>query len=299
VAAVARRTVAICKTTFDRGVLLVLEEPGDAQLVRADPSQIEQALLNVLINARDALAQAAPRDPRVLLRIEGCRRSPDSGGPPRDFVCIRVSDNGSGMDDSTRVRIFEPFFTTKPVGSGTGLGLSTTVTIVREHGGSVEVESTPGQGSTFSIYLPRAPTEAPERRRRSSRPAPGGGETILVVDDEKSVRDVVRRMLERGGYGVQLASDGREALRLLARDRGRSSVDLVLLDVSMPGLSGRAILGEMKALAPSIPVAYFTGYGLECPDEVDGLIEKPVTSVALLRSVRTILDRRPARRARA
>jgi CheY-like chemotaxis protein len=208
--------------------------------------------------------------------------------PGRDYVRVRISDNGPGMDDTTRRRIFDPFFTTKEVGHGTGLGLSTTMAIVREHGGAIACVSAPGAGATFSIYLPRV--QGGVAVEAAPAPAVGGAETILVVDDEPAIRIIVKRILERAGYDVRLAASGQDAFEQLGDAATRAKVALVLLDMSMPSMPGAEVRRRLKELVPTARVAYFTGYSPDSKDDVDGVIEKPIASRDLLRRVREMLD---------
>ncbi len=295
--ALVKRTLEMCTRIFDRSIDLAAEYPGGAELVMANPNELEQALLNVLINARDAVTEARVVAPTVNVAMErvaaGTAELARCGlSSEKDYVRVRIADNGIGMDDATRSRIFEPFFTTKPVGQGTGLGLSTTLTILKEHGGAIDCASTPGAGTCFSMYVPSA-REATQRMAEAEGRATTkiASEAILVVDDETAVRAVVRRILEGAGYRVLLASSGEEALQILQDSALRDAIALVLLDVSMPRMSGALVREKMRELVPNLPIAYFTGYALESYDEVDGLIEKPVTRESLLNSVSDILER--------
>ncbi len=205
-----------------------------------------------------------------------------------NYVRIRVRDNGIGMDAATLARIYEPFFTTKETGSGTGLGLATTHSIVREHGGSITCQSAPGRGSTFSIYLP-SESDATRDDRATLEPAPmGGTETILVVDDEPAVRRVVALLLEGAGYTVRTAASGEAALDVLRSD---SVVALILLDVSMPGMPAAELRALLRAVAPRARLVLFTGYAYEAAATGETVLEKPVTEARLLGIVREVLDR--------
>jgi CheY-like chemotaxis protein len=204
---------------------------------------------------------------------------------------VSIHDNGPGMSAAERVRIFEPFFTTKAVGAGTGLGLSTALTITKEHGGAIACESAPGTGTTFRFYLPTAeppPCEAPA----NAEPTPAGGhEGILVVDDETLVRQAVTRLLEAEGYKVFSAPSGAEALRLLDDAQASDDIGLVLLDMSMPGMTGAQVRNELKRSFPRLRVAYFSGYLLDGADDVEAVIAKPIQATHLLETVRKLLDR--------
>ncbi len=263
--------------------------------VMADPGQIEQVIVNLAVNARDAM----PHGGRLTLSTANVDLTghPIQGpvtelsGP---FVVLAVEDTGCGMDEATRRRIFEPFFTTKPPGQGAGLGLSTVYGIVRQHGGAIGVESTPGRGTTFRIYLPRvqeAPAPSPEI---PSGGPPGGNETILLVEDEASVRRLVRRSLEQLGYTV-LEADGHEAARALClgyKDR----IHLLVTDVIMPKVSGRQLAASLLELRPELKVLYLSGYSEEQIARARVLeaglnfLAKPFTLEALARKVREVLD---------
>jgi two-component system cell cycle sensor histidine kinase/response regulator CckA len=288
------RTVAICRTTFDRRIAFETRYDSGAR-VHVDAAQIEQALLNILINARDALSRAEVQAPHVTLDVEVVRAgAPElafSGVPDLDYARIRVHDNGIGMTPATLARIYEPFFTTKGVGQGTGLGLATTQAIIREHGGWITCESKPGAGTTFSLYLRSAGSLSAAPRGRSEAPPRGGVETVLVIDDEPGIRNVVSLMLESAGYTAKVAASGPEALELLADPRVASVIALILLDVSMPGIPGPELRRRLRALVPRARILYFTGYAVEAIDADDIVVEKPVSEARLLRTVRAALDR--------
>jgi two-component system cell cycle sensor histidine kinase/response regulator CckA len=296
------RTVDFFRTTLDRRIALdERHEPG--LHARVDASQLEQAVLNIVINARDALDGPGVRDPRIRITVQGVPAGArELRGREGDHVRIRVSDNGPGMDAATAARVFEPFFTTKEVGKGTGLGLATTHAMVQEHGGFVTCESEPGHGTTFDVYLPRVPGETRDESMASGRAAAGeetrasaGGQgtLIMVVDDEPGLRTAMAGMLAAAGYRVECAGSGPEALERLADPAVASKVELVLLDVSMPGLSGRGLRAQVLAAAPRARVVYCTGFATEDVDVDDMVLEKPMSFQRLLESVRAALDRPP------
>lgn len=273
--------VGICRMTFDRRIQLHTEVADDLPSFQGNGPQLEQAVLNLCVNARDAVADSD--DPQICLgaRVEG-DDTPE--------LVITVRDNGVGMTGAVRERIFDPFFTTKDVGSGTGLGLSIVHGIVRQHHGRIECASDVGRGTCFELYLPlieaiqKAPTSV------SAGDNPGGDETILVVDDEEAVRTTVAIALRRLGYRVLEAIDGDECLALLQRDV--EQIDLLLLDMSMPNVSGAEVIERLEAeTAP--PVILFTGYA-NTPDdirrEVAAILEKPLATRVLSETVRTVLD---------
>jgi PAS domain S-box-containing protein len=287
------RAVELCRTTFDKRIVLDQAYEANAR-ARVDATQIEQAILNILINARDALETPDIQEPQVSISVGAVQAGAEElAGRDGDHVRVRIGDNGSGMDAATAARIYEPFFTTKDVGKGTGLGLATTHAIFHEHGGFMTCESAPGNGTVFSLYLPRVSTGTRPNERHApmdDRPA-GGTETVLVIDDEPGIRRVVSVMLEGAGYVVRQAGSGTEALVLLAGSDLASKVSLVLLDVSMPGPPRRELRERLRELTRA-RVVYFTGYALDAADAHpdDAVLEKPVTEERLLRTVRRILD---------
>jgi PAS domain S-box-containing protein len=286
------RAVEFCRTTFDQRIAISGHYQAQAR-ARIDATQIEQALLNILINARDALAEARGEAPFIDVSVEvvpaGELELEERAG---EFVRIRIRDNGVGMTPATAARIYEPFFTTKDVGKGTGLGLATTHAILREHGGFIACDTVPGEGTSFSLYLAFEPLQATHGMAPSESPPSGGTETILIVDDEPSIRRVVQLMLTSGGFNVKVAASGQEAIDLLADSKLASEVAVVLLDVSMPGMTSRVLRSRLRELASHAKVVYFTGYAFEATDPEDTVLEKPVSEKRLLGKIREVLDRR-------
>jgi PAS domain S-box-containing protein len=263
--------------------------------VRADPGQLEQVVVNLALNARYAMRSGGRLSlgtSRAMLDDGYSRRHSGINIEPGPYVALSVTDTGPGMDAATRARAFEPFFTTKPVGEGTGLGLSTAYGIVKQSGGYIWLYSEPGQGTTVKVYLPqvRDPVSRPSRPVTAPR---GQGETLLVVEDEETVRTLARRTLEEAGYRVLVAADGRSALELLAD----ADVDLVLCDVILPEMSGHELGRRIASVRPELPILYMSGYpGLEVVER--GLIaqdapfiEKPFTAAGLASSVRGLLNK--------
>lgn len=297
VAPLVERVAGFCRTTFDRRVALDLQ-CREASSADMDGSQIEQAILNLLINARDALEDVAIAAPTIQVAVEAVAPgAPELERRTGEWIAIRIADNGVGMDAATVQRIYEPFFTTKPAGKGTGLGLATTQVIVREHGGFITCRSAPRKGTTFTVYLPRSgafPSRAagPGPTSNGVKSARAVDAAVLVVDDDEAVRSVTCAMLESEGFRVELASSGDEALARLEDPSRRAPIDLVLLDVSMPGLSGPEVRRRLTELAPGIPVVFLTGYSYQPPPgNGDTVIQKPVTQAALAASLREILGR--------
>jgi two-component system cell cycle sensor histidine kinase/response regulator CckA len=288
VAALVERTVALCRTTFDQRIVFDARYDGFAR-ARVDSAQFEQALLNVLINARDALADVEA--PRITVSVDIVLEGAAELGPRTgDYVRVQVGDNGTGVDAAMADRIFEPFFTTKPMGKGTGLGLATTRAIVVEHGGFLTCDSAPRQGAKFSLYFPRESRAADTPRPLAAPVSVSGTETVLVVDDEALIRRAVQKMLTRAGFKAKLAGSGDEALRLLTDADVVSELALVILDVSMPGMSGPELRNHIRVLAPRVRILYFSGYAFEAHDVGDAVLEKPATEAQFLSKVREVLD---------
>lgn len=264
--------------------------------VRADRGQIEQVVMNLAINARDAMPRGGKltietRD--VELDEEYVRRH--AGAQAGPHVMLAVSDTGEGMNEATRERVFEPFFTTKARGKGTGLGLATVYGIVKQSGGSIWCYSEPGKGSTFKVYLPRVEAQVEARDPERAPATVRGSETLLIVEDDSAVRDLARRILEDAGYKVLAAAGGREGLRLLEGAPGE--VSLLLTDVVMPEMSGRELFERSRAIRPGLKVLYMSGYtdnaiahhGILEPGT--DLISKPFSASELAYRVRRALDR--------
>jgi CheY-like chemotaxis protein len=264
-------------------------------LVRADPGQIEQVIMNLAVNSRDAMPEGGKliiETADVTLGAEDAdAHIPVTPGP---YVMLAVSDSGTGMDAETQARIFEPFFTTKPEGQGTGLGLATVYGIVKQSGGCIWVYSEPGRGTTFKIYLP-AVAEAADPEEPSGE-APGalrGTETVLVVEDQGMVCEVICEALKSQGYEVLPAQSPDEALQIAAGHPG--PIHLLLTDLVMPGLGGRELATRLLASRPDIRVLYMSGYTGEViagrgVEKSLAFLEKPFTTRALFGKVRNVLD---------
>ncbi len=257
--------------------------------IRIDRSQLDQIVLNLCLNARDAM----PKGGRLTVTTDHVTDPLWLDGTGR-YVCLRVEDTGEGIDAQTAERCFEPFFTTKEVGRGTGMGLATAYGIIKQAGGDVCVESTPGEGTRFLVCLPAVDSGAPAAVDEIRQKSPGGkGETILLVEDQAEVRRVVLRILERNGYVVIPAASGNEATNMDLRH-----VDLLLTDVVMPGLSGPELAASLKSAYPHIAVVYMSGYADGATAHHDQnsdapMLEKPFSDQVLLATLRQVLRKRP------
>jgi len=276
-------------------IALVAVPAPDLGRVRADPNQIEQVIVNLAVNARDAMPDGGK------LTIETANVDLDEtfaqahlGSVPGSYAMLAVTDTGAGMDASVRAHLFEPFFTTKEVGKGTGLGLATVYGIVKQSGGYISVYSEPGRGTSFKIYLPRIATPAETAPGPQKPVAARGTETVLVVEDEPAVLTLSRRALEAQGYVVLAASDAAAALRVVERHGG--TIHLLLTDVVMPGLSGRELADRLTAQRPGIRVLYMSGYPGDAVVQHGTLpsgsafLQKPFSPDGLARKVRDVLD---------
>jgi CheY-like chemotaxis protein len=268
--------------------------------VKADPAQLEQVLLNLGINARDAMPRGGWltfSTANIELGETFTRQHP--GAPRGPHVMLTVADTGVGMDAEVRAHLFEPFFTTKEPGKGTGLGLATVYGIVKQHDGYISVHSEPGHGATFRIYLPRV-EDPPPTVKAVSDSAEGlrGSETILIVEDEQNLLDLTRETLETQGYRVLAARDPVEALDLSNRHAGK--IHLLITDVIMPDMNGRELADRLVGVCPGLKVLYISGYTQDLVgqphlgDQAMVLLEKPLAPGALVRKVREILDAPPA-----
>ncbi|HXO86842.1 MAG TPA: ATP-binding protein, partial [Gemmatimonadales bacterium] len=265
-----------------------------AGAIRVDPGQLEQVIMNLAVNARDAMPDGG------LLTIETANVDIDEAyvqahriAQPGRYVMLAVTDTGTGMDTATQARIFEPFFTTKDVGKGTGLGLATVQGIVQQSGGFIWVYSEPGNGTVFKIYLPRV-DESPSGAEETIELDARGTETILVVEDVAAVRAVTREMLERYGYQVLEAADGKAALDVAAAHAG--PIHLLLTDVVMPEINGRELANRLSKARPGVNVLFMSGYTDDAVvrhgilQEGIAYLQKPFTPRSLAAKVRTSLN---------
>ncbi len=271
----------------------------DLPVVKVDSSQLSRALVNIAVNARDAMPSGGTMVVSTsVAEVDADFAAGHPGLRPGRFVCVAVSDSGAGIPPEVLPRVFEPFFTTKPIGRGTGLGLSAVYGIVKQSDGYIRVESPPGSGATVIIYLPAL--EGAPASDREEGPADvrtlSGKETVLVVEDEAGVRDFMRRVLERRGYTVLTAANSRDALEIVHRYPGH--MDAVVTDVAMPGGEGPELVDALGAIEPGLAVLYVSGHSERMSEVVgpvgrkDGFLHKPFSPEVLLRSVRRILDDR-------
>ncbi|MEW6542806.1 MAG: ATP-binding protein [Nitrospirota bacterium] len=264
-------------------------------LVQADPGQLEQVILNLALNARDAMEQGGQLTIHTdNVELDARYDHPHGSMPPGPYVKLAVSDTGCGMSPETQARLFEPFFTTKGPGKGTGMGLATVYGIVRQSNGGIVVTSAPGQGSTFTIYLPRAEgTPATFSSGPEIEEAPSGLETVLLVEDEDGVRTLAREVLEESGYTVLEAANGFEAMAISERCAG--PIHLLITDVVMPGMSGRELAQRFEVVRPEAKVLFISGYTDDAIghhgilDQATAFLQKPFTPAAILKKVRETL----------
>jgi two-component system cell cycle sensor histidine kinase/response regulator CckA len=278
--AVAHRTADICRATFDRRIKVKVETAGNIPPARARESHVEQMLLNICINARDAIEEAPPPSPTITIGVEAAGEG---------MVRIRVTDNGPGMTEATRLRVFEPFFTTKGVGHGTGLGLASAYAIAKEHGGKIRCESKPGGGATFEVELPSADGEELGSTPATGPAVTGATSTVLVIDDEPLLRRVVRAILEQHGYRVLETADGIEGIEVF--ERQNATLGAVILDRSMPGIPGEEVHARLTAINPRVPVVLLSGLSSDSwkgsPPTL--VLPKPADADALLKAIRRLV----------
>ncbi len=278
--------------------LITILKPRIGQ-IKADPGQIEQVLLNLVVNARDAM----PSGGKITIETGTARLDEEYAGKhisiiPGQYVLVAVTDTGTGMDAATKQRIFEPFFTTKEVGKGTGLGLSTVYGIVKQSEGYIWVYSELGKGTSFKVYLPQVgePGES-EPATAPSGEAPRGHETVLLVEDEEQLRTLAKDILEECGYAVLAAANGFEGLRICKEFSAR--IDLMITDVVMPLMSGRELAEQVVVLRPETRVLYMSGYTNDSVvrhgvlEEHVLFLQKPFTPTTLALKVREVLDEAP------
>jgi PAS domain S-box-containing protein len=279
-------------------VELALARDTPLGLVRIDQSQFEQAIINLAINARDAM----PNGGRLLIEARNVELdlgygASHGGVQPGPYVLVAVTDSGEGMDDATKGRLFEPFFTTKAIGKGTGLGLAMVYGFLKQSGGHVQVYSERGRGTTFKLYLPQAPGDPlPAEVALGTASVAGGTETVLLVEDESTVRALAKHVLESHGYAVLDATDGEHALEVVAGHRG--VIELLVTDLVMPRLGGRQLAQALMRERPGLRVLFMSGYTDEAVlrnghlPSGEAFLHKPFSPTTLARRVRALLDER-------
>jgi CheY-like chemotaxis protein len=287
------------KRLLGETVTLEFNPPPELPLVQADTGMIEQVIMNLAVNARDAMPKGGALTISTNpVEMDDAYVQTHPEARLGTFVCLRVSDTGCGMDSATMARIFEPFFTTKEVGKGTGLGLATVYGIVKQHEGWIEVSSEVGQGTTFNVFFPASgePVKAPPLEAAHATAVRGGHETILVVEDEPVLRDMAHLILQDCGYHVLEAGSGAEALQVW--ERNPDGIDLMLTDVVMPGgMSGRELAVRLLARHPRLKIIFTSGYNVE-ETNTDFFrrggavfLQKPYTRTDLAKAVREYLDK--------
>lgn len=294
-----RETFKIVSETFPKNIKVRLDEESEVWPILGDSTQVHQSLMNLCVNARDAMTEEGGT---LTLGIGNVVADPAfikaaGGTKPGPYVCLRVSDTGSGIAPALMDKIFEPFFTTKSPGQGTGLGLSTVLGILKGHGGFVRVQSEMGRGTRFELYFPASPSSEGEKGRdaesRNQAPAAGRGETILVVDDEPALQEVFRRLLVKHGYEVLIAGDGSEAVGLYVQHK--AVIALVITDMMMPGMDGVALIKVLRRLQPELHIIGMSGVGdhnaLKTQESLhlDAFLPKPCKPDVLLKTVHEAL----------
>ena len=283
------------RRTVSKMIDIELRLSVDPPKINADPSQMEQVLMNLAVNARDAMpdkGKLTVKTEALTLDEDYCRLHVEA--KPGDYVLLKVSDTGQGMDMETVERIFEPFFTTKEMGRGTGLGLAMVYGIVEQHNGHITVYSEVGKGTTFRVYFPAISSDVEPSVEDSGIMPAFGTETVLLVDDEQFVRELGARILTKHGYTVLQAVNGREALDLFGKER--SQISLVILDLIMPEMGGTECLKELLKIDPQVNVLVASGYSADASVKetvqmgAKGFVTKPFRVKDLLRDVRKVLD---------
>jgi PAS domain S-box-containing protein len=295
--AVIRELEGVIRSVVGENVEVAVQVGQKPSLIRSERDQIEQAILNLVLNARDAMPNGGKltlATTRVTVDEHFAKlNQPLAPGP---HVRLTIADTGCGMNADTRAHIFEPFYTTKEPGKGTGLGLSIVYGIVQQAGGAILVESKPNQGTSFSIYLPQMKGTAARDRKPAAAAAKRGSETILVVEDEEGIRDLLAEVLRLNGYTVMTARHGREALALAESHSG--PIDLMITDLVMPQMGGRELAAAMKLARPETRILFISGYSerttMPLPEGLD-FMDKPFTPDALVRRLRQLLDTRPTK----
>jgi len=288
---IVKDLVKVLSETLPKSINVKYEIEPELALISADPTQIHQVLMNLSINARDAMPNGG------TLEIKASNTNLDENyarmfieAKPGRYVLLAVKDSGSGMPPEIQQRIFDPFFTTKEIGKGTGLGLSTALTIIKSHNGFINVYSEAGKGTQFTIYLPAAESAEKAKESKTNLPYPiGNGELVLIVDDEENIRQITKATLEKFGYQTLTAADGTEALALYAQNS--QEIKIVLTDMAMPFMDGAATIRALRKLSPTLPIV--AASGLPPADaqtlNVNAFLAKPYTAEKLLTTFAEVL----------
>jgi CheY-like chemotaxis protein len=293
----SKEKISLLRNVIGERIEIQLQLADDLNVIWADPGQVEQVLMNLSLNARDAM----PNGGRLIVETKNVIVDDDYQrlhpyAVPGNYVLLRVVDNGIGMDSDTMTHIFEPFFTTKETGHGTGLGLATVYGIVKQHKGFVDVDSAPGQGTAFRVYLPLGNGPAEVGEKHVAFTMRGGSECILIAEDNDDLRDAAQEILQSLGYQVIAAKDGEEAVRVF--EEHCDAIDLAFMDVVLPKLNGTDAYMQMIARKPALPVLFTTGYASEVSlvpvttREKATVLQKPYGSQYLAQKLREKLDKK-------
>lgn len=293
---VVQQSLKLLKRVIGEDVILDVTQAGEPLFILGDSGQLEQLLMNLATNARDAMPCGGTLfiETKRITLDEDFQSRRGFGKTGDSYALLTVEDTGQGMDEATRQRIFDPFFTTKESGKGTGLGLSIVYGIVKQHNGYVDVSSEPGKGAVFNIYLPLTSAKVVKTDRPSMASMRGGDEVVLVVEDNEVIRNLFTAILGEFGYQAHPAADGMQAVGIVKELKGR--IDLAIIDIIMPGKNGRQVLDDLLAISPELKHIFMSGYprdvisGKALIDDSEGYLHKPVSPYTLLERVRDILD---------
>jgi CheY-like chemotaxis protein len=292
---IVKETINLIQETFDRSIEITSHLHDKSLFIEGDINQIQQVIMNICVNARDAMPDGGQLTIDTGIRgITNEYSQAHLEAKEGDYVNLRISDTGTGIDENILGRVFDPFFTTKGPGEGTGLGLSVVYGVVKNHGGYIDTRSTIGKGTTFDIFFPIAKKSKTDEPEEATEPPVGDHELILIVDDEQSVRDLGRDILEKYGYETLQANDGEEAIRVFKNNQ--DMIRLIIIDMIMPKLGGLETYLMLKGIDPAVKALLSTGYDhtervQEILDSgVNGFLKKPYNVNELLSKIRSVLD---------